>query len=261
MLHAVVLSSLAGCAKNVPPSPGAPASSAAPTAAPFSSEDADKSATRSAPVAVVELFTSEGCSSCPPADGVLRRLRAEGRSEVVLLAFHVDYWDSLGWPDPFASHDATARQERYARALGRRGLYTPQAVVGGVHDVLGSDEDAIRSAVARALEGTESVTARVASDVGGEVEVTFDPPRAELGGFVAWVEDGLVTKVPRGENAGRTLTHDAVVRRLKPFPRGGGHVALGAAPGDAARSRVVAVIEDAAGRAIGASVASVPTSR
>ena len=93
-------------------------------------------------VAVVELFTSEGCSSCPPADDVLNALAADARTRhtrVFALAMHVDYWDSLGWPDPFASPAMTSRQQDYARSFGVRGLYTPQMVVGGAEEFTGSD--------------------------------------------------------------------------------------------------------------------------
>ena len=118
---------------------------ATPSAAPPVSRPAT---TGPSPVAVVELFTSEGCSSCPPADVLLSKLSAEtakSGSGVYYLAFHVDYWDRLGWPDRFASADYTARQRAYAAAAGTRQVYTPQAVVNGAgKGFVGSDATAAR---------------------------------------------------------------------------------------------------------------------
>ncbi len=118
------------------------------------SSPADPSAPTHPGVAVVELFTSEGCSSCPPADAVLARIdreaRASGRA-VVPLAFHVDYWDGLGWPDRFSSADSTSRQRDYASAFGESGLYTPQMVIGGLDRFVGSDGAQADARIAAAL--------------------------------------------------------------------------------------------------------------
>jgi hypothetical protein len=172
-------------------------------------------------VALVELFTSEGCSSCPPADDVLNALAADARARgtpVYALAMHVDYWDSLGWPDPFASPQLTARQGDYARAFGRRGLYTPQMVVGGTEEFTGSDDDRAREAVARALARSTSASlgARVRAETSGELAVAYEARGAGAGAHVyaALVEDGLVVHVRAGENANRSLRHDGVVRSL-----------------------------------------------
>lgn len=171
-------------------------------------------------VAVVELFTSEGCSSCPPADDVLRELPGAANEldpRVITLSFHVDYWNELGWPDPFSSARSTARQRVYARAFGGSGLYTPQMIVGGRDQFVGSDRAQARRSVNEALsrEASAKVALQASSSADErELEVGYNvegaPENAVL--VVALVEDGLVVAVPRGENAGRTLRHESVVR-------------------------------------------------
>src|SRR5437763_7299030 len=166
---------------------------------------------------LVELFTSEGCSSCPPADAVLARLvRAQPvpGATVVGLSEHVDYWNSLGWKDPFSDALFTDRQQDYAPVVARGRVYTPQMVVGGRVDVLGSDESGARSAVARAAaepHGTLRLERR-----GKSVHVAGQdlPAHADAQVLLAVVEDGLSNRVLRGENEGRTLLHSAVVRSL-----------------------------------------------
>jgi hypothetical protein len=164
---------------------------------------------------LVELFTSEGCSSCPPADATLARLHQEQPVpgvRLLVLSEHVDYWNGQGWKDPFSSAQFTARQGRY----GDR-MYTPQAIVDGHIDVLGSDEEGIvRAAKGAALEPHGTVT--VTHAAGGHrlhLAASALPPHGPSQVMLAVVEDGLVSKVARGENAGRTLSHTAVVRALK----------------------------------------------
>ncbi|MBI1245548.1 MAG: DUF1223 domain-containing protein [Alphaproteobacteria bacterium] len=162
---------------------------------------------------VVELFTSQGCSSCPPADALLKELA--GRKDVVALSFHVDYWDRLGWKDPFSSPAATARQRAYARALSLNTVYTPQAVVDGRIDAIGSD----RRALARAIENAQKVRHVEASLVreGGEVVVRVAgleaPQRANVS-LVTFVREA-VTRVVAGENGGRTLKNANIVRSVE----------------------------------------------
>jgi hypothetical protein len=205
-------------------------------------------------VALVELFTSEGCSSCPPADDVLNTLVADARAHgtpVYALAFHVDYWDSLGWPDPFASPLMTARQQDYARAFGARGLYTPQMVVGGTEEFTGSDDGRARDAVARGLSHATaaSLTARVRRNADGALVVAYAARGTPVGTRVnaALVEDGLVVRVRAGENSGRTLRHDGVVRGFASAPvsdAGAGELQLRAPPGlVAANASFVAWLE------------------
>jgi hypothetical protein len=168
---------------------------------------------------VVELFTSEGCSSCPPADGVLRQLvhdQPVPGAEVLGLELHVDYWNYLGWVDPFSSEAFTARQRAYADALGQRGVYTPQLVVDGTKQCVGSD-----AATARALIAADArepkATVRV-SKSGDKVSIAVSdlPAKAEPADvWLAITEADLVTAVPRGENSGARLAHGPVVRVLR----------------------------------------------
>ena len=175
-------------------------------------------------VAVVELFTSEGCSSCPPADDVLGELSrspAAGRS-VFTLALHVDYWDDLGWPDRFASPELTARQRAYARAFGLRGMYTPQMVVGGTEQFTGSDRDSADAAIARELARAAPVhlTLHASRSAAGVFAVDWTAsgmaPGEQL--VLALVESSASTMVRAGENSGRTLHHTNVVRALVSVP-------------------------------------------
>ncbi|HEX4956472.1 MAG TPA: DUF1223 domain-containing protein [Thermoanaerobaculia bacterium] len=174
---------------------------------------------------VVELFTSQGCSSCPPADRLLAQLSADPawRDRVVPLSLHVDYWNYIGWQDPFSSAAYSERQQLYGRAFDSDRIYTPQAVVHGVTDCLGSDrsclERAIRKAEARAPEWklTLALTAPTEQTLRAEVRAqpigTPTGPRPAL--FVVLTENGLSTPVSRGENARRTLENSHVVRHLE----------------------------------------------
>ena len=160
---------------------------------------------------VVELFTSQGCSSCPPADELLSELRRE--PGVIPLAFHVDYWDHLGWRDPFSSRDWSVRQGDYVRALRLDSAYTPQVVINGTRQMVGSASGSIYRAIEdesnRAAEGSVSIRAD-----GGDVVVRASAPRGGLDVMVALFEDGASTKVERGENGGRTIANDSIVRKL-----------------------------------------------
>jgi hypothetical protein len=176
---------------------------------------------------VVELFTSEGCSSCPPADDVLTKLvttQPIAGAQVIALGEHVDYWDRLGWRDPFSAAQFSARQSEYASAFRLGSIYTPQIVVDGHEQLVGSDLGAATSAIAASARRTSarvdvSLMARRASDGSLDVTVTAQArdqaARASaLGVWLAVTEDNLASKVARGENGGRTLHHTAVVRRL-----------------------------------------------
>lgn len=167
---------------------------------------------------IVELFTSQGCSSCPPADALIHDIANDPalRGRVIPLAFHVDYWDSLGWRDPFSSAEWSQRQTRYARTMHLSSAYTPQAVVNGSRELVGSN----RSALSAALETASS--AKPAGDVALTVRRDGNSLIAAIHATVpanddlilVVVEDNVITKIQHGENAGRTLTNDAIVRRL-----------------------------------------------
>lgn len=164
---------------------------------------------------VLELFTSQGCSSCPPADRLLSKLASSGAfgdRPVAPLAFHVDYWNDLGWSDPYSLPAWTERQHQYARALGDKRVYTPELVVGGTIGVVGSNVAAVSDAIVRSPRPTLLIATAAWSPDAVTVTATA-PGDAEV--WVAVWEDGTRTKVTRGENSGETLGSDRVVRRLE----------------------------------------------
>ena len=176
-------------------------------------------------VALVELFTSEGCSSCPPADALLRDIVHEAEADarpVYALSFHVDYWDRLGWKDPFGSADYTARQRAYAKAFQGNALYTPQMIVNGNVEFVGSDRAKAKRAIADALAAPAALTLNVIAEMNGagDVRVSIAAEGAPHDAVVvaALVEDGLESNVTRGENANHTLRHSHVVRAVASRP-------------------------------------------
>ena len=178
-------------------------------------------------VALVELFTSEGCSSCPPADALLERLvheaAASGR-HVYGVSLHVDYWDRLGWRDRFSSAAVTHRQSQYARRFGLKSLYTPEVVVNGDGECVGSNSGAVEAQIDRALSRPSQVTPALSvTDSGQELRVRCDVPHAPQGATLnfAWVQSRAVSAPDAGENGGRTLRHANVVRDLKTVELGG----------------------------------------
>lgn len=180
----------------------------------------------SRPAVLLELFTSEGCSSCPPADELLAQLAEGGTVEdtpVIALELHVDYWNYLGWRDPFSDAAYSARQGGYVGLLGVRGPYTPQLVVDGHIDVLGSSPSRARAAILNASEGSQPrATIQLTIAAAGDRLriVASELPRKRTTLYVAVTESGLRTRVPRGENAGRTLQHGPIVRFLQAVTRG-----------------------------------------
>jgi hypothetical protein len=163
---------------------------------------------------VVELFTSQGCSSCPPADRLLGDLR--GRDDVIALSLHVGYWDYIGWSDPFAKERFTERQRRYMRRLDLRYVYTPQMVVDGRHDVVGSRRGAVERQIAQAKRRADRVQPELQHRDGQAVAVIpagrTDRPATV---WLALYDGKHTTRVSRGENAGRELANYNVVRELR----------------------------------------------
>ena len=167
---------------------------------------------------VVELFTSQGCSSCPPADALLGELAK--RDEVVALAFHVDYWDYIGWKDPFGDPLHTARQRAYAARFQQRAIYTPQMVIDGAGHVVGSRRGDVEAAIGArlAMSPAERVTIPVEFGRRSDGAVTaIVPPAATTGPadlLLAAVDAQHVTDIKRGENSGRVLADFNVVRSI-----------------------------------------------
>ena len=161
---------------------------------------------------VVELFTSQGCSSCPPADRLLTEI-TRANPDVLALAFHVTYWNRLGWPDPYSFDGATDRQRHYARISDIGGIYTPQAVVDGTQDVVGSDAPKLRRAIAAAAARARALPLTLRRD-GTEVAVTLGAGQGAGRVLVVGYDGQHTTKVHRGENAGATLVESNVVRGL-----------------------------------------------
>ena len=209
---------------------------------------------------LVELFTSEGCSSCPPADLLLARLAAEqpvSGALVVPIALHVDYWNRLGWDDPFSSAAFTQRQAAYAARFGNGGrVYTPQMIVDGRAEFVGSDERAARRAIQAAARESHAFVRVLPDDTGAAVSVAGAAAGADVN--LAVVADGLASDVTRGENAGKRLVHAAVARDLVAAGRvdtaGRFHASVPVSSGRGAR-RVFAFVQDrATGRVLGVSV-------
>lgn len=170
---------------------------------------------------VVELFTSEGCSSCPPADELLGHLRQDLSAkniQVIPLGFHVDYWDGLGWKDRFSSANFTQRQERYAQALKVDGPYTPEMVVDGEVEFVGNDAGHAQRTIRQQASQLETAQVKVAPAGADQLTVQVKGPVSSGGNalvMLAITEDNLSTQVFSGENGGRTLHHSAVVRELR----------------------------------------------
>src|SRR5215469_10638677 len=160
---------------------------------------------------VIELFTSEGCSSCPPADALLTELA--NRPDILALSFHVDYWDGLGWKDPFSSREATQRQERYKTLLDLATVYTPQIVVDGRWQAVGSDRTEVERALDLARRDRRDIPVALAIDRGNaQIKLGAIGDSVPASVLLIGFDRRHVDKVKGGENGGRTLAHADVVR-------------------------------------------------
>jgi hypothetical protein len=173
---------------------------------------------------LVELFTSEGCSSCPPADALLEQLdrsQPVSGAELIVLSEHVDYWNNIGWKDPYASHEYSERQSAYAAQFGLASIYTPQMVVDGQFEFVGSDERKAKKAIENAtkvMKTPVTVSFGLNDEKTAILHIETGPlpssVTASASVFLAIADDKDESQVSRGENAGRTLKHVAVLRNL-----------------------------------------------
>jgi len=205
---------------------------------------------------VVELFTSEGCSSCPPADALLAELA--NRPDLLALSFHVDYWDRLGWKDPYSSREATERQNHYAALLDLATVYTPQIVVDGKWQAVGSDRGDVEHALDLARRNHRELPVTLVLDrgqarikLGQETDVV--PASVLLVGF----DRRHVTAVKRGENSGRTLAHVDVVRGIEEVGRLRGGAGEIEAQIRWHCDRIAAIVQAADGHILGVAVGDV----
>jgi hypothetical protein len=168
---------------------------------------------------VVELFTSEGCSSCPPADALLRTMDAKQPvpgAQLIVLEEHVDYWDDQGWRDPFSSRALTVRQAEYAERLNVREPYTPQMIIDGIFQFLGNDQlaiDALKKARSLPMVGVRLSSIVISNgSVRGQIEIDPVPAKADV--LIALALDHAESQVLRGENGGHHLQHVAITEDL-----------------------------------------------
>lgn len=189
---------------------------------------------KSAPVinggfAVLELFTSEGCSSCPSADALIPVLKDKYKDALFTLSFHVDYWNRLGWKDEFSSSKYSARQNEYASAFGANSVYTPQAVINGTKETTGSDKAGLQKMIEGELKYTRSKTIQLSAVRKNEDKliVTYqtDMSNDEVL-HIALVQLHAETQVKSGENSGRKLKHDNVVRVFETTKKNKGEITL-----------------------------------
>jgi len=198
---------------------------------------------------LVELFTSEGCSSCPPADALLVELA--NRPDVLALSFHVDYWDGLGWKDPFSSREATHRQERYRTLLDLATVYTPQIVVDGRWDAVGSDRAEVERALDLARRDRRDIPVALTVDRGNAlIKFSAVADAASASVLLIGFDRRHVDKVKGGENGGRILANVDVVRGVDEVGSAGAIVALIRWQCD----RVAAIVQAKDGRILGVAV-------
>ena len=211
---------------------------------------------------LVELFTSEGCSDCPPADTLLEKLdktQPLTGAQIIVLSEHVDYWNHLGWSDPYSSAQFSRRQERYALRFRISGPYTPQMVIDGAAELVGSDSRAALSAIGSAAKAGKA-TVRI-SRAGLKVRIEIEPApdsatHHEAGVYFAIADNSGASSVLRGENKGRNLRHIAIVRRLEQVGKWDGRTQfMKEVPAGPAGTRTIAFLQEPGnGRVLGAAI-------
>ena len=237
-----------------------PAAAGAQSEPPAQREARDQSEAQKQPKAVVELFTSQGCSSCPAADALLKRMTLRG--DIIPLSLNVDYWDHLGWKDTLASPKNSSRQKAYAKALSSGNVYTPQVVVNGAAQAIGSNEAEVQKAIeATTRDGAAKGVTIEAHAVNGKIVVEVGEAVAGAAErsatvWLATVEPKVYVEIKHGENRGRKLGYYNVVRELSPAGMWSGkamtlELPLGAVAQPGARHVVIVQVGDV-GRILGA---------
>lgn len=179
-----------------------------------------KNITSSKGIAVVELFTSEGCSSCPPADEAAIRISRDYPDNVYFLGFHVDYWDGLGWKDEFSKQSFTDRQQKYAGIFNLNSIYTPQVIINGEKETVGSRETELRKIINGELKNEVADSIGLNMKVSGEnIQIAYDVTARKLL-HLALVQLKATTNVKKGENSGHRLNHINIVRVFKTIDTG-----------------------------------------
>lgn len=171
------------------------------------------------PFAVVELFTSEGCNTCPPAEKLLSEIKADAEKNhknIFCLEYHVDYWNKLGWKDPYSSFQYTLRQKNYVSVLNEESIYTPMMIVNGTESFTGSDEVKAKAAIASALKSSPALelSIKVDSIASDTLFIHYQSSGVDKNFYIriAVTESHLVSEIGKGENSGKKLSHDGVVR-------------------------------------------------
>ena len=174
--------------------------------------------------ALIELFTSEGCSSCPPADEALEEIQKKyNDKDVLVLSYHVDYWNKLGWKDIFSDASFTQRQEYYSNIFRLNNIYTPQAVVNGKKEFLGSDKSKLISSIEEQLNERSAVSIKlnVVQNAEGKIDVHYSAEGADAKkeqAILVLIQKMATSEIKKGENKGRTLHHSNIVRNIFYLP-------------------------------------------
>ena len=169
---------------------------------------------------LIELFTSEGCSSCPPADNLINKLAAENRKNVYILSYHVDYWNRLGWKDKYSQPEYSTIQSNYANYFNKDGVYTPQIVVNGKSEFVGSDKVKLYNAIKTTVTSTYTSPIQLSATTNNNNVVVNYQVNTNMAGTltIALVQLAATTQVTRGENDGSTLQHTNIVTAIKAVP-------------------------------------------